>query len=440
MKEIIINKIKTQSFQSSFFKGMTGFLMFISVYLMVRFLGNSDYGILVLIFGFFQWGLYFDFGIANVLKSKIPELIHKNKTELINQYIRESIILTSVLAIILFLVFYTIINEINLNSLLKIKNNSINIQSLFILNCVFFCINFILSINKSLYIGVLNPKISEISSTITQFFFCISITFILVFNLSTNSETNLLTISWINGLCTILVNLFFLILFFIKQPYTIFHSKKINFIVSKKIVSKGFQFMLLQIFMVIIFFSDPYLISSFCSSEEVGSYDIITKLFQLPLLIITSGLASYWPFFSKKYHEKDVEWFKNIFSKFEKYFTLLILLLICFGIISKWIIKIWVGDYYFNSISYLTLILMSIGVLGRIYFTFYANFFNGIHQLKSQIYILGITALIKIPISIVLLKNGGGITGLFFLLAFFMLIWGMILRFESKKIIKTIHG
>ena len=98
--KILVNKIQSQAFQSSFFKGATGLLMFISIYLLVRLLGNSNYGILVLIIGFFQWGLYFDFGISNVLKSKIPELIYKNKITLINQYIRESLILTIFLSLI----------------------------------------------------------------------------------------------------------------------------------------------------------------------------------------------------------------------------------------------------------------------------------------------------------------------------------------------------
>lgn len=437
--KILVNKIQSQAFQSSFFKGATGLLMFISIYLLVRLLGNSNYGILVLIIGFFQWGLYFDFGISNVLKSKIPELIYKNKITLINQYIRESLILTIFLSLILFFIFYSIISFLDLNQLLNMQSNDEYVKKLFTLNCVFFCLNFVLSINKSFYIGVLNPKFSEISAALSQFIFCLAIILILLSNYSNQLENKLLIISWINGLCITIVNLIFFVLFFKKYPYKLICFNKIDKEISKKIISQGFKFMIIQIFMVIIFFSDPYLISSYCSAEDAGSYDIVTKLFQLPLLIITSGLATYWPFFSKKFHEKDKTWFITTFKKFEKNFVVIILLILLFCLISKWIIKFWVGDYYFESISYFTLLLVALGIIGRIYYTFYANFFNGINKLKSQIFLLGIVALLKIPLTILLLKNGGGINSLFFLLAFFMFLFGIILKYESKKIIQLLN-
>ena len=114
-------------------------------------------------------------------------------------------------------------------------------------------------------------------------------------------------------------------------------------------------------------------------------------------------------------------------------------MILLFCLISKWIIKFWVGDYYFESISYFTLLLVALGIIGRIYYTFYANFFNGINKLKSQIFLLGIVALLKIPLTILLLKNGGGINSLFFLLAFFMFLFGIILKYESKKIIQLLN-
>jgi O-antigen/teichoic acid export membrane protein len=99
--EKIIKKLSGQAAQSAIFKGLTGFFMFISISFLVRYLGETGYGIWVLVFSFFQWGLYFDFGVSNVLKSKIPELISKKQESLINHFIAESIKITVLIALVL---------------------------------------------------------------------------------------------------------------------------------------------------------------------------------------------------------------------------------------------------------------------------------------------------------------------------------------------------
>ncbi len=114
--------------------------------------------------------------------------------------------------------------------------------------------------------------------------------------------------------------------------------------------------------------------------------------------------------------------------------------LLIFSFLSKWLIKIWLGVEFYNSIEICTLLLLSLTIITRIYFTFYANFFNGINKLKSQLYLMGITSIIKIPITIYILKNGWGINGLFLQLTIFMLLWSLILKLEAKTIINNLSN
>lgn len=72
---------------SGFYKGGSGLALFISIPLLIQYLGNEDYGIWVLVFTVFQWVLLMDFGIQSALKTKIPILLHNNETELIKGYI-----------------------------------------------------------------------------------------------------------------------------------------------------------------------------------------------------------------------------------------------------------------------------------------------------------------------------------------------------------------
>lgn len=420
---------------SSIFKGLTGFFMFISISFLIRYLGETGYGIWVLIFSFFQWGLYFDFGISNVLKSKIPELISKKKEELINDFISESLKITVFIALVLLLAFSCFIYGFDLNETLNIDLDVQFTQKLFFLNAFFFCINFILSINKSLYIGILDPKISELSGTVTQVFFFITIGIVFfLFNTSPIPE-KLLTMTLLNGIITSLINAAFFYFFFKKYAYKLALFKKINKSIVKEIFNNGIKFMGIQLFMVVIFFSDPYFIASYGSPTDVSVFDILNRLYQLPLLVIVSGLASFWPFFSQKFHNKEFIWFKYTFQKFEKTMLLLLLCLVAFTFAVSYLIPFWIGTEASTSIDMAYLIIMMFIVLFRIYFTFYANFFNAINRLKSQIIIMGITATLKIPLTLFLLQNGFGLYGIFLQLLFFMLIWGLYFKIESSIVI-----
>ena len=54
----IIKYLSSQAIQSAIFKGLTGFFMFISISFLVRYLGETGYGIWVLVFSFFLFDLF----------------------------------------------------------------------------------------------------------------------------------------------------------------------------------------------------------------------------------------------------------------------------------------------------------------------------------------------------------------------------------------------
>ncbi len=430
-----IKKYNNQASQSALLKGFTGLFLFFSISILVRFLGETAYGIWVLLFGFFQWGLYFDFGITNVLKSKIPELNAKNLHQEANQYINESIKLTILIGVLLFLVFFLVFSLINVSSFFNLGFTHKFSQQLFLLNAFLFCVNFVLSINKSLYIGVLKPVLSELSTTLTQFVFLVVLAAAFLVFPSLNVEQKLLLVTFLNGGLTILISLFFLIYFFMKNPYRVNLNLSIDYKFTKNLFKNGFEFMLIQFFMVIVFFADTYLIARYLDTQSVSVFDVLNKLYQLPLLVTTAGISTLWPFFAKRFHQQDFEWLKKTFHKFDLFFLLLCLSIFVFSLFSPFIFKLWLSEDLSQLITYTFIILMTFIVLGRVYFTFFAVFLNGINQLKSQILVMGISAVIKIPLSILIFNLGYGINGILFLLLIFMLSWSIIFKFKSNQII-----
>ncbi|MDK2772672.1 MAG: oligosaccharide flippase family protein [Flavobacterium sp.] len=432
--------LSSQASQSAIYKALTGFFMFLSISVLVRFLGEIGYGVWVLVFGFFQWGLYFDFGISNVLKSKIPELISTQKEHLIEKYVSQSFFLTLIISLLFLSIATVFIYTNNLSSFFNINLEDHFLKSIFILNAIFFCINFLLSINKSLYIGTLNPKISEKGATLTQVIFFIALLLILTFFKNFSITHKLLWITIINGSSNLFINGYYLIAFLKDKKIKLFAFNRFERDITKQILQNGLKFMLIQLFMVVVFFSDPYFIAYYSGPKDVSIFDVLNKLYQLPLLIISSGLASFWPFFAQKFHENDKNWFFSTIKKFNKLFLIISLGILLFSFIIKCILNIWVGKEISDAVKITFITTMSIIVLTRIFINFYTNILNGANRLNSQLYVMGCTALIKIPITIYILKNDFGLDGIFIQLLIYLLVWSMIFKNQSISIIKKLKN
>jgi O-antigen/teichoic acid export membrane protein len=67
---------------SGFYKSVSRLTLFLSVPLLINYLGNESHSVWVLVFTLFQWILLMDFGIQSLLKTKIPVLLHERKIDL----------------------------------------------------------------------------------------------------------------------------------------------------------------------------------------------------------------------------------------------------------------------------------------------------------------------------------------------------------------------
>ena len=90
---------------SGLYKGVSGLSLFISIPILIHYLGDTDYGLWVLVFALFQWVLLMDFGLASVLKTKVPILIHENRQDLLKSYLKSTYKITAYIALFLFVFF-----------------------------------------------------------------------------------------------------------------------------------------------------------------------------------------------------------------------------------------------------------------------------------------------------------------------------------------------
>lgn len=401
--------------------------------ILIKYLGENNYGVWVLLFTLFQWVLFMDFGISNVLKTKLPELISSEKTDSINLLIRNAYKITITISTILFCVLVFLILFINLKDNLNIPFGNIFIKKLFLLNAFAFCVNFVLITYKSLYVGVLRTHIAEQSASVTQIIFLFLLILVYLFGKDFSNEDKLYTISILNALVAILVNLYYTLSFFKKNPFSIFkkiHKKADDHV---QIFALGSKFMIIQIFMLVVFSSDTYILSYYLDPTEVTVYDVVTKYFQFPMLIAISAMSPLWSMFSKYYTEKNHTWIKKTIRNFLIGFAAFSLLVVVLAILCNTVLSIWINKNFYASIFFITTI--AVMVLLRVYFSFFSYFFNGIGKLKSQLYLMGFGALIKIPLTILLLNLDFGVSSVILSTNILMLVWSIFLTAEYKSVL-----
>lgn len=425
-------------FMSAFYKAISGLSLFITIPLLINYLGSANYGVWILVFNLFQWVLLMDFGLASALKTKIPELQHTGNINLINAYIKSTYKTCALIAAGIFAFFAVLFMIFDIRSLLNISFESSFVTKLFLLNVFFFCANFILNTHKSLFVGVHKGKFAEQSIAVNQIVFLLSLTIPLLFFQSFEDESKLYLISCINGLVGILINLIYTFYFFKTEKLNFFTKEKTPKKYLKGIYNLGLKYMFIQVGILFLFSSDNYILAYFLSPKEIVPYEIVSKYFQFPLMILTSGMSPLWSMFAKHYLEKDQPWLRMSFKKFNYFYILILFGMFLCVVLAPSIMKIWISKDF--QVAAFLLITISIMTSLRIFTTFYSYFFNGIGKLKSYLLLLSASVLLKLPLSYLFIKLDFGISSVVLASICCLLIWSIIQPIEAYKIVARIKN
>lgn len=411
---------------SGFYKSLSGLSLFISMSLLLRYLNKENYGLWNLVFTMFQWVLLMDFGIQSALKTKIPYLILEKNKNLLQLYIKSTYKTSSYIAIILFFICCIFVFTNNLGAIfnLNIYPESY-LKKLFLLNFLFFCLNFIANIHKSLYVAFLKGKYAESSIFINQFGFMILLLVVYYFYKDISYPKKLILITIINGGFCFIVNLFFTIRFFLIEKMSIFIKGSFPKKLFLDSIKLGIKYMIIQLSMIFIFTIDSYIISYYFGTNSIAEYDFVTKYFQFPLMIIIAAFSPLWSMFTQNYLEKEKEKLLKQFRLFNKIFVVIVLSIIFAGFLYPFILKLWTRNSLTTSNN---LIIASALLTGlRIYFSFYSNFLNGIGKLNFYMILLLLGLIFKFPLTFVLINLKFGINSVVLSSVIISIIWAILI-------------
>jgi O-antigen/teichoic acid export membrane protein len=435
----MLQKLKNNHLlMSGFYKGISGLSLFLSIPLLIRYFGDTNYGLWVMVFALFQWVFSMDFGLSSVLKTKIPILIHDNKIDFVKSYIIATYKITTIISLSIFICFFCLMQFIDLKKVLNIPFfDTVFIKNLFLLNVFLFCLNFIFNVQKSLFVAFLKGKYSEQSIAVNQIVFLLTLLFIVYFFSDLNYEQKLILVSLTNGIIGLIVNGLYTVYFFWLEKLnlrTYIPSPK-EFI--SEIIRLGFKYMIIQIGLLFVFSSDNYILSNAFGPKDVVPYEIINKLFQFPMMIVFAALSPLWSMFAKDYGDKNHLNLLNTFKKFNYYFVGISILIIILALICPYIISVWIKQKI--NIPENLVFYVAIVTALRIFVSFYSFFLYGVEKINKYIIVLLLSLLIKFPLTFFLIHLGFGINSVAIATLLIMLVWVIIIPFQCYKIINEIN-
>ena len=420
---------------SAFYKGISGISLFVSIPMLIQYLGDSAYGLWILVFTLFQWVLLLDFGLASVLKTKIPELKLEGKTSLINAYIRFTYAFTAKLAVFIFAMLIMLLSVLDVTTLFNIPFTSQFVWQIFAINIMFFCLNFILNTHKSLYVSVFRGKYAEQSLAVNQIFFLLSVGIALLFPFE-SIEDRLYLISFLSGSICLLVNVLYTVHLFRTENISLKTSETVPPDFLRNIYKLGLKYMIIQTGILFLFSSDSYILAYFYSPKDIVPYEVVSKYFQFPMLILMAGMAPLWSMFSQKYLEANRSWLLRSFRNFNLAFLGLLLGIAVFTLIAPQVMQLWVGEAI--AIPQMLIVVTAIMTALRIFTLFYSYFFNGIGKLKSYLILLVVSVLLKLPLSYLFIKLNYGLSSVVIASALCLLLWSVVQPIDAYRTVKTL--
>lgn len=406
-------------------------LSYISIPLFLKYLGEKDYGLWMVIFSTISWIFMFDLGIGNGLRNRLTQCLVEGNILETKKYITTGYIILSFIAGIILILGILGVQIFNIKDLLSLDGYSeVFLKKLILVVFIITILNFIIGLYKVFYAAEHNSTIGNFSNLIFQGIFILALLILKKLNL-----ISLINIGIIYPGLNLIIGLILTVRYFKKHKELIPRLKYFDRKKIKSIGGTGIEFFIIQISMLVILTTDNIIITKLLGVEAVTPYNIVSKLFQTFLVFSGIVLTPLWTLFLDAYLKKDRNWIKNILKKLN-----VLYLILCIGVfvtifLTPFITKIWLQ----KEIEFPNYLILFWGVfiLIRVYGDIYMYFVNGIGRIRLQTILYVSGALLNIPLSIYFVKNFNlGSSGVILATNISMLPLSIFIPIQVYKIIK----
>lgn len=379
---------------------------FLAIPLMIRYLGQEQFGVWSTLLTVMSWIVFFDLGVGNGLRNKVAEALAKNDKSEAANYIASGYSLIGLVALML-------------GALVTVASFFVPWQIVFNTQAVpeaglrltvqiaafFVVLNFWLGLIGALLGAMQKTSLTALGQLISNV-----LALMLVFVLIKTTDASMSSLAFAYGISLVVTNALLSLWFYRSHP-ELRPKLSLNRQHVQPLLSVGMQFFTIQLAVLVIFTTDKMLITQLFGPQYVAQYEVVFKLFNVITFCHSLISAPLWSAYTDAYHRSDIEWIKRMLRKQMGIFGIVILLVVAMVILAKPFLKLWLGNDM--DVPLLLLISMGLLVLTSIWNNIYGVILGGIGKVRLGAIYTVFTALLNIPLScFIAMKLGLGVAGI----------------------------
>lgn len=382
-----------------------GFALFVTLYTLpayIAFFNNSEVlGLWFTILSLLNWILNFDLGIGNGLRNKLAASVALKKDYLTRHYISSAYFSVGMIVILISCAFPLLLYNADLNRILNISPGLLSPHALYI-SIVIVLVGVMLQFWVRLISSVLYAL--QRSSVNNFLVLCTNVLILLYakFAPSGTNDYNVIAMSIVHGVAVIVP--LFAASFWVFGGQLRYALPKWKYVTQKyvrEVIGLGGIFFFIQIAYMVIMSTNEYLITITASNSDNIPYQAYYKLFSLGSTVFALMLTPIWSVVTKAKAENNYLWIKKTYHRF---LWLGALFCVCEFLILLFVqplMNVWLGKGFLNISIPFCLYFATFGSL-MIFISILSSFANGIGRLKSQALCFGLGAVLKVPLSFLL--------------------------------------
>ncbi len=387
------------------YKALAIGLSYLLVPLTIKYLNVEQYGIWLTLLSLMSWVAFFDIGLGNGLRNRLTEALAMNDVKLARTYVSTAYIAISFIALILFVIFVSLLPFAPWNKIFNVTSLSNNeLMKVVFVVVFFFLFNFILSLCIQIFNAYQQASLSSMKGLLLNL-----LAFTAIYFLTRYTSGRLLYLGLCYGLSMVLANLLLTFYFYKKHKEVLPSIKYVDFSKIREIASLGIKFFIIQMAVLVIFATDNMIITQVLGPEQVTPYNVVFKLFSIIAVGHSILVAPLWSAYTDAYAKGDIKWIRNILRKLNMLMIPIILSVLILVVFARDIIRIWVGPEI--KFPYLLVVYMGIYIIISVWNNNFGFVLAGISKIRLSVISAILGASINIPVSIYLV-NRMGISGI----------------------------
>lgn len=385
--------------------GVRGISMIISLFTMpayIRFFNNQMIlGVWYTLLSLLNWVLFFDLGLGNGLRNKLPVCIAKNDYKSAREYVSSTYFSTLIIISCWTIIGFLILPKLNWNEILNIDSSIIDnnalgnaIEIVFLGIMIQFLLKLITSILYALQLSAIVNFMTLATTVITLS--------IISFLPSQSASQNLETMAWVNVLAVNFPYLIATIIVFATKlkkciPKPACFTRKC----MKEVLNIGLMLLWLNLVFMIISNTNEILISHLTGAASVVEYQAYNKIYSTLSSIFTLALTPIWSAVTKASAENKYAWIEKLNRVLLKFCIIVWICELAITPFLQFALDIWLGRNYIK-VNWETAIIFAF--FNGIIFLHNVNtsMCNGMSFFKIQLFWMTFAAIVDIPLAVLL--------------------------------------